>query len=328
MKNLFAVILLFCALTVHAENNVVLKFNHLLDGKEFKAGEIHTSIDGKSVFTYKLLRYYISNFKITHDGGKVLEVKDVYHLVNVATTGITMEDNSKFSLGKLDVNSIEAIEFAVGIDSATNHLDPSLYPSYNPLSLQSPTMHWGWAAGYRFVALEGLSGSNAASATNEFQIHSLGDNLYTVVKVNVKGQFTDDNTVSVTLDGEYKNLLTDIDVSTGLIEHGSNGAPAEMMWNIGNKVFTAAAVNAVQEQSQLNSIAIYPNPACDQLIVSSDENIDAQITVTNTVGAEVMNTNVMGGNISLPINFPSGVYGVRMMKNGKVIARNTISVVR
>ena len=69
-----------------------------------------------------------------------------------------MIENYEFDT--LSVNSINNIAFLIGVDSVNNHLDPATYQSNNPLSYQSPSMHWqmgitpeSWS--YLFIVLEG-----------------------------------------------------------------------------------------------------------------------------------------------------------------------------
>lgn len=328
MKKLILLLLVLTSFVAVAENTVILKFNHLLDGKKFVADYMASAPDGKSLFKCSMLRYYISGIKITHDGGKVTEAKGKYILVNVANTSPTMGDNTKFELGSFDVNSIEAVEFSLGVDSNTNHLDPATYPSSSPLAPQQPTMHWGWNAGYRFVTFEGRARTISDTATYEFQIHSLGDEIYTPVKVNVKSRLESDGIISVTLNAEYKNLIKDIDVSTGMVEHGTEGIPAQMMSNFGKNVFSEPVVNCIEESTDQIPMSIYPNPARNLVVVSMGENIDADVVITNILGENVINTSMTDGNISLPIDLPSGMYGVMVVQNGKIVSRNTISVIR
>ncbi len=328
MKKLILLLLLLTTLTAVAENTVILKFNHLLDGKKFVSDYMTTAPDGKSLFKCSMLRYYISGIKITHDGGKITEAKGKYILVNVANTLPTIGDNTRFELGVYDVNSIEAIEFSLGVDPATNHLDPSSYPSSSPLSPQSPTMHWGWTAGYRFVTFEGRARTLTDTATIGFQIHSFGDEIYTPVKMNVKSRSEGEGVISVTLNAEYKNLIKDIDVSTEMVEHGTEGIPAQMMSNFGKNVFSEPVVNSIDENTKQVPMTIYPNPARNLVVVSMGENMDADVILTNILGENIISASMTDGNVSLQIDLPSGMYGVKVIQKGKVIARNTISVVR
>ena len=56
-------------------------------------------------------------------------------------------------MGPWDIEGVRGVKLHLGVDPAHNHADPSTYASDHPLSLQNPTMHWGWSAGYRFMAI-------------------------------------------------------------------------------------------------------------------------------------------------------------------------------
>lgn len=59
-------------------------------------------------------------------------------------------------------------------------------------------MHWGWEAGYRFIALEGKSGPYV---NQELQFHCIGDEFYTEFQFSVEMSGLDSYTLK--LDAEY-----------------------------------------------------------------------------------------------------------------------------
>jgi cytochrome c peroxidase len=70
-----------------------------------------------------------------------------------------------FSLGQKDnlpmtgafaPGRYDRIRFHVGLTPNLNHSDPASYPAGHPLNPQVNGLHWGWAGGYIFLALEGL----------------------------------------------------------------------------------------------------------------------------------------------------------------------------
>ena len=69
---------------------------------------------------------------------------------------VNASEATEVDLGSHDVTNVEAVHFHIGVDSSVNHSDPASYPMGHPLAPVFPSMHWGWAAGYRFVAIEGF----------------------------------------------------------------------------------------------------------------------------------------------------------------------------
>ena len=220
-------ILLFVAISLNAQSSVNIQINHLLDGVQYE-NEVNTVNDLGNDFMIDRLQYYISGFSITHDGGQVTEVKDLYVLVSL----LNDSESTMIDLGELTFTTLESVNFNLGVDQEANHSDPSLYHPTHPLYPQSPSMHWGWTAGYRFIALEGKSGPNV---NQNIELHCVGDQFYKQLEfdVNMSGE----DSYLVELDAEYTNLLSGIDISSGLIIHGNGNPIPTLSNNIIDKLF-------------------------------------------------------------------------------------------
>jgi hypothetical protein len=123
-------------------------------------------------FTLQDLRYYISNIVLLKNDGTSLPLTGKVILVG--------PDNQDYELGKVPVGSYDGFRFMVGLDSITNHSDPTTYPSGNPLALQSPGIHWSWNSGYIFMKVDGEVDTTLAatgSPDTEFFFHIGADNL-------------------------------------------------------------------------------------------------------------------------------------------------------
>ena len=215
---------------------------------------------------------------------------------------------------------VEGINFHVGVDSAHNHLDPATYPSTHPLAPQNPSMHWGWAAGYRFIALEGHSGPQ----TNQLlQFHCIGDEFYEEMEYEVNS--TGDNHI-IELDADYAKLLSQIDVSSGLILHGNLNEIQTLAQNIKNKVFTVAELTSTEDSEVVRSFNVYPNPSTNGVLY---------FDIESSIGETVLNVNDAYGRTietlssqakSVTIN-DSGLYFITLMDtNGNILATRKILV--
>ncbi|MFN5875151.1 MAG: MbnP family protein [Ignavibacteria bacterium] len=224
------------------------------DQSLFKLGNVYAGKAKGGFYSPSMLRYYISGITLHLRDGKNLTFPDTYILVDI-------RDVQRFPIGNADVSvGIDSISFHIGVDKARNHLDPTTYPDWHPLALKNPSMHWGWAAGYRFVTYEGKAGTSAGAINATFQIHTLDDKLYTRCSVPLGGMISTD----IPLIGNYERLLNNIDISRGLINHGSEDEAATFMANMGsaqNPVYTASLPTSVDEESR--SVAVFPNPASD-----------------------------------------------------------------
>jgi Secretion system C-terminal sorting domain len=302
MKSLLLFFLFSTQLLFAQSKNVSLHLNHLLNGEPLEYMKTVKS-SNNYYFKVELLRYYISNIILTHDGGKIDTLKEKWVLVDPSL-------NNTYSLGSFNFNNIENIAFGLGIDKAHNHLDPTVYLDKHPLGLQEPSMHWGWAAGYRFITFEGYAGASEAAVTTNFQIHTLGDQNYTMVNLPIQANGEGDK-LTVSLDAEYANLLKDIKATTGPINHGAAGEAALRMKNMATAVFTPSKITGT-EDLHFSNLKLFPNPAHDVLTIENTEN--QAIRIVNALGQVVLYFPVMEQNTVNIAALPSGIYFVRVGK--------------
>lgn len=93
------------------------------------------------------LRYYLSNIILIKSDGSEYPLTNKVLLVNPAT-----ED---YELANVPIGSYKGFKFIIGLDSATNHSDPTTYAATSPLAIQTPAIHWSWNSGYIFMKIEG-----------------------------------------------------------------------------------------------------------------------------------------------------------------------------
>ena len=160
------------------QTNVYFSIEHKLGNQPFAFQTAATNNLGNQ-FDVKRLQYYISSIELVHDGGTVTPVVDKYMLVNA-------NDSTYESLGSFNITNLEAIRFGIGVDASKNNLNPATYPANHPLAPKSPSMHWGWAAGYRFVAFEGKAGSSLSQIV---ELHALDNSNYFIQTVPTNGMF-------------------------------------------------------------------------------------------------------------------------------------------
>lgn len=122
-------------------------------------------------------------------------------------------------------------------------------------------MHWGWAARYRFIALEGMCGPNI---DQNLEFHVIGDEFYKEIpfEVNLSGQ--DDYLIEI--NAAYDRILDGVDISQGLILHGNLGEIKTVAKNLGLGVFSLAGVVSSEELEVVNAFTVFPNPSHDGLI--------------------------------------------------------------
>lgn len=245
--------LLFVSLIANAQKKVKLHIAHKLGTADFAFNQTAQNNLSQN-FKISRVDYYISRIKIIHDGGMELALPDDHYILAKGVANIT--DN----LGTLNVTNVEGIKFSIGVDTPENNANPADQSPLHPLYFQTPSMHWGWSAGYRFVALEGTSGNNP------FEIHGLWNYNYFEQTVMVAGQASG-NDIHIYLDADYTEALKDINVAAGPIDHGSNASDLKLLENFRDRVFKAgtAPTSISGQNTALHFANIYPNPVQDKI---------------------------------------------------------------
>jgi len=297
------------ALSIQAQQNVYLKIDHFLGSNAFAMNTAATNNLGND-FNVTRLQYYIAEIKIVHDGGQVTDVPNKWILVNANATVNEL-------LGSFSITAIEAIKFGIGVEQSYNHLDPASYAMSHPLAPKSPSMHWGWSAGYRFVAMEGNSG---ASLNQTYEFHALGDANYYTFTIPTSGATVGSN-LEITVNADYEKAFYNIDLGSGNnIIHGEVGKAAELLINFSNNVFTSSEGNSaigIIEDNEPN-FAIGPNPSSQSVLVSAEamNGGSYDLVVTDITGKIVAKSSVKsGGKTQLQFNH-QGVYFISILQNG------------
>ena len=168
-------------------------------------------------------RYYVSNFTLIKDDGTEYPITDKVFLIDIA--------NEDYSLDSVPVGNYRGFKFTVGLDSATNHKDPTLNPASRPLALQSPSIHWSWNSGYIFMKIEGKYDSTVAqiggaSINQPFFFHVGTDKLKQVIDYSDE-PFTvesgEDKMLHIEMD--FLKILNSVDLKTENATHTGDNLP-------------------------------------------------------------------------------------------------------
>jgi cytochrome c peroxidase len=101
-------------------------------------------------FSVTRLDFLLSDFALHGRGGAWLQTTNWQACISLG------QNRSNATVGDLPPGSYDRIRFHVGLMPGLNHSDPALYPPGHPLNPNLNGLHWGWAGGYVFFALEGL----------------------------------------------------------------------------------------------------------------------------------------------------------------------------
>jgi len=318
MKKGFLLSILFAsAFAANAQNEVMLHLAPRLGSAVFSLDQMVDHPGGTYKMKYTRFEYYISEIKITHDGGQVEPCTGLTLLVRPA-------QDSMYSLGQMPgITNVEAITFSVGVPQALNHLDPASYPPGDPLAPQNPEMQWGWSAGYRFAAIEGYAGTNLSQ---NFQVHALGDANYKTQTITTDAEQVAPDMKMIHLIADYQQAVKTINISGGLVVHGTTGAAVTLLNNFKNVVFKAETSSAVIDPAFAGAFSVAPNPVRDaapQVSFSLPTGEDYALTVTDLTGKIIARRTLAAGeNQSLLLEkMPTaGLFFVHLWQNDRPVA--------
>ena len=155
--------------------NLSLEFRFMEGGNTWTLDSTLTDSLGHAV-KVDVARFFVSGLHAEDDGGNLVGDWDDTYLLIEGTS-----PSQVFALGTIAGAHIHQFHFNLGLDSTTNHADPTLAEA----PLNDATMHWNWlpTAGYKFVVLEGRvddDGDGVVDAGDpEFMYHCATDALLT-----------------------------------------------------------------------------------------------------------------------------------------------------
>ncbi|MFK7925249.1 MAG: MbnP family protein [Bacteroidia bacterium] len=184
-----------------------LKMTPIVDGEAFTLGETYT-INGTAV-RIDLLQFYMSEIGVGTIGS--LETPEKYLLVKAGETD--------YEVGQVTAGTKLNLAFNVGIDSTTNHADPSTYEADDVLAPQNPPMHWNWDAGYQFIKIEGqVDTDNDGTLDGLLEMH-IGKDLNLQRVELVSGALADIEDFEIPLQYDIAKFFEGIDISSASVTH-------------------------------------------------------------------------------------------------------------
>ena len=294
-----------------AQNSVNLSIEHYLQETPFAFGQSALTHDGQT-FNVSRLQYYISEISVEDHQGNVTGFDSLWVLVDASAT-------TDIDLGTMNVDSIRAVSFHVGVDSAHNHLDPSGWPASHPLAHKNPSMHWGWLSGYRFNAMEGASGEGL---NQSYELHGLGNENYFEITLETNSK-AENGVIDIEVYANCAEILRDLSISSGLISHGPIYEAQTSLENMRDYVFSAEVPISTVDTSGSNDtsgvgisthaknrMTLFPNPVQDVLTINGLRDGAAYETMLiNMQGAVVWNGRLAAGKRTIDLSeLPAGVY--------------------
>lgn len=316
--------LLINSLVFGQSKEVSIHLNHKYNGTNFNFDNTYV-VDGNTPIKFNRLEYYLHIKSLISNDGETTNLSDTYLLVN--------PNQNQYNIGNHNVENIYSIEFYLGVDPNINDAnpnDPSLWENSHPLANQIPSMHWGWSAGYIFLALEAMIDKQEDGILESpLTFHIVDGPYYSSINLsNVSSELTGiietENTVTFHMDVNYEKMLYNVNVSNGGIFMGLYDENTEIVNNISsNNVFTIPENLNLKETYISN--AVFPNPFSNTIQLNLNEN--SIVKVYNSLGILVdtyildkgeqqINTQtLLIGVYMLSIQSKSGTENIKLLKN-------------
>lgn len=168
------------------------------EGDTYTIGGVATELD--------YTRFYVSNLRFVDSIGHETLAPEKYLYV--------MPDPDEYEIGDIPDGNYKKIRFELGIDSATNHSDPSLYAIGEPLGAQFPNMHWGWSAGYIFLRIDGIADTDDDGVPDDgYEIHIGTDDYLATIEIDYPITIGDGQENILHLNANWEKLFEGIDLS-------------------------------------------------------------------------------------------------------------------
>ena len=330
IKRLFTAFFLFAisgSLLAQTMNTVIFSFSHKAGNDPLVLDQtVFTIWNGKKVMLSRA-EFYIAQPGIHGPDSSVVPLSEQFLLVNAKAPA------TEFNLGQWPVETAYGATIHIGIDSSHNHLDPASYPVEHPLAPKNPSMHWGWAAGYFLLAVQGrVDNNNDGVPESWFEFHTLGDTLFKTVELTGTAA-AQNGILRLHFDLDYARLFQNMSMTGDLIEHSSKGPCAALMANSATQGFITMASTPLSQTVVVNAqyIGASPNPAGDHTLIRyqlpGSGSVD--MIVTNALGQTVYIGTGLAASGSVPLEtaaWPGGIYQYAFYEKGRLLARKQLVV--
>jgi len=197
---------------------VQMHMHQFINGGALVEGSNYT-ING-TVTTMDLAQFYVSGITLVDAQGVEHTAEDVYLLVR--------PEEEAYSIGNFPPGDYTKVIFNIGVDSITNHADPSVYAIGDPLGAQSPSMHWGWSFGYIFMRIDGevdSDGDSAPDPAGYFEMHVGDDHYLATIELDYNFTIGESNENIVHLEADWDTFFSGVDMVNDNTFHGTDNVP-------------------------------------------------------------------------------------------------------
>lgn len=154
---------------------------------------------GAETFSVSRLSYLLSQLAVQKEDGTWHELTDQYAWIDASAR------RTSFTLQEVPAGTYKSLRFSIGVPKEPNHSDPAQYPPAHPLNSNLNHLHWDWAGGYIFLAIEGKY-RDAEKQLQGYVYHLANDQ--NLSRVQLSAPFRIKNTTALGLFFDVQKLLT------------------------------------------------------------------------------------------------------------------------
>ena len=195
-------------------------------GPEFEIGETYADGAGNAI-QVNVLKFFLSETHLENGGTTIADFHDSFILADAAEEAI-------FTVGTASPGSFDHVVIVLGLDSATNHADPTLAEA----PLNDPSMHWAWDPdeGYKFLVFEGRvddDGDGVVDAGDpEFTYHCATDDALREISGAHAGTITAGAATAMHVHLNVDELVNGINMLTTPMAMGYEPVNVQLMDNL------------------------------------------------------------------------------------------------
>lgn len=209
------------------EQTVKFNLNLEVDGDPIGLNEEFVNVSNYRVL-FSDMKFYLSNIRLLKTDGTYHDLSDIEFF--------TATDNQLSQSYIVPVGLYEGVEYSWGVPAELDSpddpdFDISIYPAGHPLN-EDNGMYWSWAAGYRYMVIDGRYDTDANSTDpliETFSYHPGRQILYRTVTVeqelNYDGEVTRNININLDMNKIFSNGTEVIDPAEPL-ENGLGGGNA------------------------------------------------------------------------------------------------------
>lgn len=161
------------------KGNLTLKFDNVAGNSDFAFNTDYINASGNT-FKVNMLRYFISNIRLTKADGSVYTIPqdNSYFLVDES-----IASSQQLLLKDIPEGDYTAATFIIGVDSLKSTKSNAFRLGALDTSGEAQGMYWSWNSGYIFFKMEGTSPA-ITSTGNAFRYHIGGFGGMTAAATN------------------------------------------------------------------------------------------------------------------------------------------------